>query len=150
MAEAWETVIKVVADKVGAVASLPRFHLFSITLIGDAILGGDDEEPRLGVVAKDLGAQPWLDQVQILASFLDPGWRRGFHDLHRVRKPHELVCTAGSTMLFGLPEQACSLGDLHACLAEVERIGIGRRRAEGFGEVAVCHPFHSERALEVI
>ncbi len=62
-------------------------------------------------------------------------------------KPVVTAVAAGSVLAFRAPK-----GEKEAVLAflqEVEKYGLGERRAEGWGEVVACDPFHVKFALEV-
>jgi CRISPR-associated protein Csx10 len=147
MGDAWRAIRQVVGRSAGVAHAPPAGHIFSVTLIGDALLGGEDDIRRvcLGTAESEAAG---IGEATLLATLGDQEMRRGYHDYYRIRKPQEVACKHGSTALFlappTLPEAA-----LLEHLAALERDGVGRRRSEGFGEVAVCHPFHSQFATSV-
>jgi CRISPR-associated protein Csx10 len=65
----------------------------------------------------------------------------GWNSAHKLPKENALAISKGAAFLYST---TASEEQLLPWLQEIERIGIGERRSEGFGEVVVCHPFHLE------
>ncbi len=147
MSKTW----KQVADRVSGVASVSARQfaerVFSVTLVGDALLGREGEPARTYLVPADVGLGA---TVHSLATFSDYRWRRGYDALCGIRKPQELASQAGATTLFAISHEAMTEEELLQGLGRLEKLGVGRRRTEGFGEVVVCHPFHSRAALDLL
>ena len=66
---------------------------------------------------------------------------RGWNSAHRMPKPGEVGIRRGSVFLYRYNGTAA---DLHVPLERLEEMRIGRRRAEGYGRVLACNPFHWE------
>lgn len=97
-------------------------------------------------------------QTTISPSYLDEVWglggatllyqnssvRRimGWNDLWRLPKPDDVAIAKGSVFLFGFEEPLN--GDQLQVLLTMQNKGIGARRREGFGRLAVASPFHWE------
>jgi CRISPR-associated protein Csx10 len=148
MQKAWGDVVEGLGRLSGSKSGIEPVWVFSISLIGDAILGGNGLPTRLALNPSDLALS--VAGIRTLSAASNFGWRRGFHDVRHQRKPQELVTLAGSAFLFCVPRDNVSHNDLVADLERVEALGIGRRRTEGFGEIAVCHLFHSRYATAVL
>jgi CRISPR-associated protein Csx10 len=150
MQQAWGKVQKLLGAELGGGLDYRDALVFSITLIGDALLGGETQAPRLLIDVEDLGLGDLAPHTRLLAGANDYQWRRGYSDVYHQRKPQELATLAGSTFLFAVSKQDLREETLIAYLGELESSGIGRRRTEGFGEVAVCHPFHSRYTMSLM
>jgi len=59
-------------------------------------------------------------------------------------KVTELAVQAGAVFLYQMEKAA----DWTTRLERLEEQGVGSRRAEGFGRVLVCDPFHYEAVKE--
>ncbi len=81
--------------------------------------------------------------VRFVSAVTVPGWNAALG----LPKPDTVALARGSALLF-----KCNPADEPAVLARLEQIeaeGVGERRAEGFGRVLACAPFHYERRQEV-
>jgi CRISPR-associated protein Csx10 len=67
-----------------------------------------------------------------------PGWSNAW----RLPKPNAPAVAAGSTFLIRTP--AAERQAMIDFLTHVEQNGLGERRAEGWGDILVCDPFHLE------
>jgi CRISPR-associated protein Csx10 len=65
----------------------------------------------------------------------------GWNSAYQLPKDDEVAITKGAAFLY---RTETDMDILLAWLRQVEEQGIGERRAEGFGQVIVCHPFHWE------
>ncbi len=69
----------------------------------------------------------------------------GWQELWGLPRMHEYAINAGSVFLFSVSQP---LDDrLAHALFTLEGLGIGQRRAEGFGRICISDPFHRERDL---
>ncbi|MBX7223825.1 MAG: hypothetical protein K1Y36_28175 [Blastocatellia bacterium] len=120
---------------------------FSLTLMSDTL---PDLFARVRSVQEDLPPLP-LDWARGLDLRLEH-WmasmtrRSGWNGLTGLPKPVVPALARGSTFLGSVPlaqkQQLC-----HA-LEHIENEGLGEERVEGFGQVSVCHPFHTALAFE--
>jgi CRISPR-associated protein Csx10 len=113
--------------------------LFTITLQSHLALRNDGGEPVLDEAnASDLALPPEATRCRsLLQAVAVPGWNSAIN----LPKPDTWALKRGSVMLFRVgarvDEQA-----LMRRLEQIENEGLGERRAEGFGRVLVCDPFH--------
>lgn len=103
-----------------------RIDLLTPAIVLDRFLGY-----RESLAPADLGLERRAFDDAFARSQILAGW----HGAHRLPKGDEVAVRAGSCYLLLRPESGAD-GELRA-LAEAARRGIGRRRAEGFGVVAV-------------
>lgn len=68
---------------------------------------------------------------------------QGWSNIHKLPKENELAIVKGAVFLFKI-DREIQKQKLINYLTKIELNGIGERKAEGFGEVIVCHPFHME------
>ena len=68
---------------------------------------------------------------------------QGWSNIHKLPKENDLALIKGSTFLYKI-ERGTDKQRLINYFTHIETNGIGERKAEGFGEVIVCHPFHLE------
>jgi len=125
--------------------AVPGHTLFALTLLSDAIIldpffrhQGRLDGPTL---AREI--HPHLTNAELLLSFASTRLLSGWSSPHRLPLPEDLAITAGSVFVFKTPLTQDVLVHIFE-ETELERCGIGERRAEGFGQVVVCHPFHQE------
>jgi len=120
---------------------------FSLTLLSHLALRDDLLRPVLGEITPQHFGLPdgvaWVrypdsDQpVLFLSAITVPGWNAALG----LPKPDTVALARGSVLL-----GQCDAGQEQAvlgCLAQIEAKGVGERRNEGFGRVAVCYPIHS-------
>lgn len=113
--------------------------IFTINLLSDAILLEDGWLPTQELSAQML-KQVTDIEATLLRSFTTTktvgGWQMMWH---RPKLTH-IAIAMGSLFVF----QAHKPLDPAACkrLAELQRDGIGERRAEGFGQIRICDDFH--------
>ncbi|GIW90405.1 MAG: hypothetical protein KatS3mg109_0837 [Pirellulaceae bacterium] len=119
---------------------------FSLTLLSHLALRDDLLRPVLGeITPQHLGLPdgvtwvryPGSDQpVLFLSAISVPGWNAAIG----LPKPDTVALMRGSVLLGqcdATQEQA-----VLARLTQIEAEGVGERRNEGFGRVAVCYPIH--------
>jgi CRISPR-associated Csx10 family RAMP protein len=119
---------------------------FAITL--DSHLALKDKLGR--PVLDDLNATHFgfgeKEQVKLRARFLAPAVVAGWNAAQGLPKPDTHAISRGSVLAFSAPKD--SVEALHKHLQQLETAGLGERRAEGFGKLTVCHPFHSNFGKE--
>lgn len=125
---------------------IPAGHtLFALALLSDTILLDPFLRPQAGIDGSTLARE--VDQTlansQLLAAFARTRQVYGWSSPHGLPLPADLALTAGSVFVFQTTLSVDALATILAG-ADVEQVGIGERRAEGFGQVVVCHPFHQE------
>lgn len=144
MAERWNLVSQWASRGNG---SLHRY--FAVTLQSDAVLSADGWQPdvRLGetIVWRACGesGQPPAD-LRLVRCYTTPVTRSGFQSAWGLPKMTDLAVQAGGVYLY----QVDSMDGWVQRLERLETQGIGNRRAEGFGRVRVCDPFHYEAVKE--
>lgn len=112
---------------------------FSLLMLTDTIV--TDQWGRFSAgfasswLAKSLGLK--LEQVQIEKQFVAQRHQDGFNTHRRMPRWRDEAITAGSVAEITLRDVD---RDILSRLADLEREGIGLRRHEGFGRVAVNHP----------
>jgi CRISPR-associated Csx10 family RAMP protein len=118
---------------------------FAITL--DSHLALKDKLGR--PVLDDLSAAHFgfgeKEQVKLRARFLAPAVVAGWNAAQGLPKPDTHAISRGSVVAFAPKDSAEAL---HKHLQQLETAGLGERRAEGFGKLTVCHPFHSNFGKE--
>lgn len=128
------------AEELGG--SLARSHVVTVTLQSPALFWDEYLMARAWLDAASAGLHPdwqlagWYSQMTTIA---------GWHAAARVPRTVTPMVAAGSCFAYKTTRPV----DLHA-LAEwavkLELEGVGERRDEGFGEVAVCHELHVRHA----
>jgi len=109
---------------------------FTVDLLAPAILQDEHGLPSLRPVL-NLGGKILRPLLWLTRPDMASGWSMTWG----LPKPTHLAARIGSVYAFHWK------GDLEEILPHLEaleREGLGRRRAEGFGECLVCHPFHLE------
>lgn len=66
----------------------------------------------------------------------------GWNELWGTPRTNDIALEIGSTFLFGCTRELDDTFML--ALNELEEVGIGRRRAEGFGHICISDPFHRQ------
>lgn len=113
---------------------------FTIDLQSDAIL---TERWRSTTVLspemlKAVSDAPTDTTLQLHAAYSSYDYRSGWNSAWGLMKDQSLVTNKGSTYLFSTAQGESWM----AALEQLERVGIGDRTPEGFGQVSVCHEFH--------
>ncbi len=112
----------------------PEGVYFTVDLLAPGILQDADGCPSL-VPALHLGGKALRPLLWLARPDMASGWSIAWG----LPKPTALAARMGSVYAFR------GEGDLEELLPHLEALeceGIGRRRAEGFGECLICHPFH--------
>ncbi|MCK6622773.1 MAG: hypothetical protein HUU32_16915 [Calditrichaceae bacterium] len=118
----------------------PQQCYFSIILDSHLALKDRLGRPVLGdIQAAHLGLEESA-QVEICAAFLAPVVVPGWNAAQGLPKPDTHALSRGSVLTFCAPETLKK--SLRQQVMELEKQGLGERRAEGFGKLSVCHPFH--------
>ncbi len=130
-----------------AYASLPNTNIgqyegnyFTINLQSEAILTAEDGWQRSMVITARM-LQEMADcnsEVRLVRSFASYGYAGGWNAAWGLPKETELVTNMGSVFVFHTP----NIGPWISALQQIENIGIGNRREEGFGQILICDPFH--------
>lgn len=79
-------------------------------------------------------------QAAIVEAELSSGWSQAWG----LPKPVGPIIATGSVFAYSVPSTART--EVLALLQSIEEKALGERLGEGFGDLAVCHPFHVERA----
>ncbi|MBO9369023.1 MAG: CRISPR-associated protein Cas5 [Chloroflexi bacterium] len=142
LAERWNQ-FNAAAQRAGGDASK---RYFSLTLLSHLALRDNLLRPMQGEITPQHFGLPegvtWVrysdsDQsVLFLNAITVPGWNTALG----LPKSDTVALARGSVLL-----GQCDAGQEQAvlgCLAQIEAEGVGERRNEGFGRVAVCYPIH--------
>ncbi|NJO81848.1 MAG: hypothetical protein HC828_03085 [Blastochloris sp.] len=130
------------AKQVGVAA--PAALYVPVLLTSDAILTDKLLRSRLLVLPEDLEAVG-IDDAELVFHMGGMRQIKGWNSLWGLPKADEWSITMGSVFLFALPNTSdATFKALHL----LQHQGIGLRRTEGFGNIAVAHPFHNELAEE--
>ena len=111
---------------------------FSIALQSDAILE-ENWQRRMILTARML--QEMADctaDVELIRSFASYDYVGGWNAAWGLPKETDLATCMGSVFVF-------QISDIDAwvpALRTLEKIGVGSRREEGFGQILICDPFH--------
>jgi len=121
-------------------------HYFSLTLLSHLALRDNLLRPVLSEITPQHFGLPdgvtWVRYpgsdraVLFLSAVAVPGWNAALG----LPKPDTIALARGSVLM-----GQCDAGQEQAvlgCLAQIEAEGVGERRNEGFGRVAVCYPIH--------
>jgi len=71
----------------------------------------------------------------------------GWNEMWGTPRTNEYAIDTGSVFLFAFKGEDKQVDPLKQALLRLEEEGIGQRRAEGFGRVCICDPFHREVEL---
>lgn len=120
---------------------------FCITLLSDTILYDDFLQGCEKLDSSGLGRyiHTDLELAQPISTFCRNHLVDGWNAVQRLPKQAELAIAAGGVFLFFIQ---ADINQLVECLKWVEIDGLGERRAEGFGNVVINHPFHLERRMQ--
>lgn len=122
---------------------------FSLTLLSHLALRDNLLRPILGEVTPQHFGLPdcvtWVHYGESaqLVLFLSAVTVAGWNVALGLPKTDTIALARGSVLLGRC--EAAQKPDVLARLAEIEAQGVGERRGEGFGRVAVCYPIHYER-----
>ncbi len=114
-----------------------------------AVLSADGWQPDVrlseAMVWRACGesGQPPAD-LRLIRCYTTPVTRGGFQSAWGLPKQTDLAVQAGGVHLY----QVDALDGWAQRLERLEAQGVGSRRAEGFGRVRVCDPFHYEAVKE--
>jgi len=111
---------------------------FSIGLESEAILV--ENWRRTFVLSEEILSNLLSAEVKLEMAYSSYGYRSGWNAAWGLAKDVELVTAMGSVFLFSIP--GTDQNNWIEPLAELERIGIGERTSEGFGQITVCDEFH--------
>ncbi|MDZ7339609.1 MAG: hypothetical protein ONB30_13865, partial [candidate division KSB1 bacterium] len=126
----------------------PGICYFSLTLLSHLALRDEWSRPVLGnITPQHLGLPDPVTWVHHKGStrpvlFLNAVTVAGWNAALGLPKPDTVALARGSVLL-----AQCPAGEEQAVLTRLEQIeaeGVGERRNEGFGRVAVCYPIHYE------
>ncbi len=130
----------------------PRFRaenrlFFTLTLMSDLV---PDLHSRVTAVLSDMPPLPlsWTQglDIQLEHWAVSMNHRSGWNILTGLPKPVVPALACGSAFLFSgsnsIEQKLCEV------LGDLEQNGLGEERTEGFGQVSICHPFHTELAFE--
>ena len=113
---------------------------FTLNLQSESILTVEDGWQRSMVISKrmlqDMAACD--TEVTCVRSFTSYGYAGGWNAAWGLPKETELVTNMGSVFVF----HTSDIDSWLPALQELENVGIGNRREEGFGQVLICDPFH--------
>ncbi len=111
---------------------------FSIDLQSDAIL---EENWQRGMILSAEMLQEMANctvDVELIRSFASYDYAGGWNATWGLPKETELATCIGSVFVF----RATDIDAWMPALRTLERIGIGSRREEGFGQILICDRFH--------
>lgn len=111
---------------------------FSITLQSDAIL--DQNWQRCMILSAEIlqAAASCTVDVELIRSFASYDYAGGWNATWGLPKETELATCIGSVFVF----RTSDIDAWMPALRTLERIGIGSRREEGFGQILICDRFH--------
>lgn len=116
---------------------------FSITLESHLVLKDELGRPVLqDILPKHFGLQDLvpIEQKQDRVLFLNKTIVAGWNAAMGLPKPDTVALARGSVLGFCAPKGNSQ--EIKRRLTALENSGVGERRAEGFGQITVCHPFH--------
>ena len=121
---------------------LPHGFYFPITLQSDAILLDSQFRYQM-ILDSDYLRRVW-DLADAKLVYQNAGQRRviGWSALFGLPKAAEWAISMGSVFLFGY--DGTTDDDFYQKFYEIEQMGIGKRRSEGFGQVTIADAFHWE------
>lgn len=122
---------------------------FSLTLHADAIL---IENWRRTMVISPAMLAPLLglsaDDIQVHMAYSSHDYRSGWNAAWGLPKDTELVTQMGSVMMFSVKTE--QMEGCYKALAKLEKVGIGSRCSEGYGQLKVCDEFHLKMREEAV
>ena len=114
---------------------------FTLTLHADAILS---ENWRRTMTISSAMLAPLLnldaDDIRCHIAYSSHDYRSGWNAAWGLPKDTELVTKMGGAMLFSVDSR--KLESCYEPLAKLEKVGIGSRCSEGYGQLKVCDEFH--------
>lgn len=144
LAERWHQFNSIAQRVSGDVHS----RYFSLTLLSHLALRNELLCPILdNIEPQHLGLPEGIEWVRspsghpirFLDSITIPGWNAALG----LPKPDTIALRRGSVLLFRC--NASQEQNVLEWLAQIESEGLGERRLEGFGHIAVCYPIHYEQ-----
>ena len=113
---------------------------FSVDLQSDAILTAEDGWQRSMILTGPmLQAMAGCDAaVTLIRSFASYDYVGGWNAAWGLPKPVDLATRMGSVFVF----HTDAIDSWISALKMLEKVGIGSRREEGFGQILICDPFH--------
>ena len=120
---------------------------FSVNLQSDAILTAEDGWQWSMVLTAQMLQKmaECATSVNLIRSFASYDYVGGWNAAWGLPKETGLVTKMGSVFVFHTPDIDKWLPKLQT----LENIGIGNRRAEGFGQILICDPFHLQMEEEI-
>ena len=134
--EVWKDLADLAKQVGGLIPEEPEHTYFSVDLISPAILRDGQGMPTLKLNLQLSGE--WLEPVFWATR---PTFVGGWSTAWGLPKPTALGSAMGSVYVFRTRK---ALEDILPQLETLEAQGVGDRTDEGFGEVLICHPFHTE------
>lgn len=144
LAERWRLTSRLTGSE-----TTPQYAYFAITLQSDTVLSADGWQPDVrlseAMVWRACGesGQPPAG-LRLIRCYATHVIRGGFQSAWGLPKQTDLAVQAGGVYLY----QVDALDGWAQHLERLEAQGVGSRRAEGFGRVRVCDPFHYEAVKE--
>jgi len=114
---------------------------FSITLQSDTIVTDKYMRYKSYIDAEDIG----IPDAQLIHGIAEKRVVQGWNAMTKLPKEDALAIEKGSVFVFAIDGPIDSILDK---LLKLEIYGVGNRRAEGFGRLTVCDPFHFEEGLK--
>lgn len=111
---------------------------FSITLQSDAIFEENWQKSMILTASMLQEAAGCDADVSLIRSFASYDYVSGWNAAWGLPKGIDLVTRMGSVFVFHTSE----IDTWMPALRILEKIGIGSRREEGFGQILICDPFH--------
>ena len=139
VADRWAALNEAARALWGRFECQPEGEYFSLTLQSHLALRDAAGEPVLDEIkAEDFGLPgEAIRRRSVLSAVALPGWNAALN----LPKPDTWALGRGSILLFRLPSGHDRRPVIDR-LQEIERDGVGDRRAEGFGRMSACDPFH--------
>lgn len=134
--EVWETYSHLPTVKMDAFEGT----YFSIALQSDAILVSEDGWQRSMILtAPVLQDMAGCDaEVTLIRSFASYDYVGGWNAAWGLPKATDLATHMGSVFVF----HTADIDSWISALKMLEKVGIGSRSEEGFGQILICDPFH--------
>ena len=114
---------------------IPANHAFAFTALSDLIITCGNGQPALNITTKALAQWLNVPNVTIEAGYRATGWVGGFNQKLGLPLPQTPVIRAGSVFILTAGADIAP-----AAIQTLEAQGVGQRRAEGFGRIAVNWP----------
>ena len=111
---------------------------FSIALQSDAILEQDWQRGMILTAEMLQEMAGCTADVELIRSFASYDYVSGWNATWGLPKETELATCMGSVFVFRTPDIDAWI----PALRHLEKIGVGSRREEGFGQILICDPFH--------